>query len=421
MKILDFFKGRENVDKLLEKLHNPDEDKRDEALKKLSEMDFSLVEGMKVLEASRKQFPKCKYEWKDISADLINICGKKPYSEYISKVEDIYDELNPNGKISALNLLASCENEQGLITYLKLLEKDYDKLMSLPVGTLNSSPRSGEVLFPRLLKFADNKDIAVDIYMILLTCFDNGLVREDRIEEHKAMIINDIGEMAEKVINYEFEEEDESLWNEDEYLELRYAAGVYFDLAGYIHSAEIILALRNLMKIKDMKLKMFAAISLIRLGEAVSEEDANEIASDSESRNWFYDNLKRLGKAGLFPEKYKNQIAFAESNMVDWLIYPTELGRVPDEIELMNVFGNEEEEYYLFRFKCDSVEAFEEDGWMAGVSGPFDKKEIPTTSAGGYTFSHFEKWENKAPEEHFSEIVENIGQWWMKKAEELEK
>jgi hypothetical protein len=31
------------------------------------------------------------------------------------------------------------------------------------------------------------------------------------------------------------------------------------------------------------------------------------------------------------------QEAFAESDMVNWLTYPTELGHVPDKIELMQV------------------------------------------------------------------------------------
>ena len=418
MKILDFLKGKENIDKLIEKLQNPVEEKRDEAIKKLSEMQLTVTEGIRVLEASKKQFPPSKFDWRDISSDLIKICADKPYLEYISKIENIYEELNPKGKIAALNFLASYENEQALILYLKLIEKDYKKLISLPVGSLISSPRNGDILFPRLLKLADNKDITVDIYMIILTYFDNGLINEGQLKGSKVMIVNDIVDIAHRLIDYKFNEDDISFWNDDEYLELRYTAGVYLDLAGYIDSAEVILALRSLMKIKDMKLKMFAAVSFIRLGETISSEDGLEISADSESRNWFYQNLQRLGKIELFPEKYKNQKAFAESNMVDWLIYPTELGRVPDEIELMNVFDTEEEEYYLFRFK--SIEAFEEEGWMAGVSGPYDKNEKPTTLSGGYTFSHFEKWDSKTPEEHFNGIVDNISEWWMKKAEELE-
>lgn len=414
MKITDLFKGKDNMDTFIEMLQNKDEGKRDEALEKLSSMNLTLNEGLKLLEAAKREFPKSKFEWKDISAELIDLCANSPYNEYIVKLENIYEELNPNAKISALNFLARYENEQALISYLKLLEKDYDKLMGLPSGSLNSSPRSGNILFPKLLKYADNKDMAVDIYMVLLTYFNNDLIGEEQIKGFKAMIVDDIVDMANKVMKYDIKNS-KDVWKDDEYLELRYNAGVYFDVAGYINSPEIVIALRNIMQVKDMKLKMFAAISLLKWGRTISEEDALEIAADSEVRNWFYINLEMLEKADIFPEKYKNQKCFAESNMVDWLVYPTELGRVPDYIELMNIFNNEEEEYYLFRFKCDN----DEDGWMAGVSGPYDKNEIPTTSAGGYTFSHFEKWESKTPEEHLKGIVDNIGKYWMKRAEEL--
>ncbi|GLC31662.1 hypothetical protein [Clostridium omnivorum] len=430
MRITDFFKAKDImdkiitrakstekdvVDKLIDRLQCSDEDKRENALDVLSSMDLTVAEGIKVLEAAKKSYPKSKFDWKDISTDLIDICANRPYSEYVLKIDDIYDRLNAKAKNSALNFLAKYESEQAIITYLKLLEKDYEKMDRLPSGSLNKKPRNGDILFPGLLKFVDNKNITVDIYMILLTYFSNGVVRAEQIENSKAMIVKDIVEMSQRIMSFELQDS-RSFWNNGEYLDLRYEAGVYFDLAGYINSPEVILALRNIMQVKDMRLKMFAAVSLIRLGKTISPEDALEIAADSEVRNWFYINLEKLEKEDIFPEQYRTQHAFAESNMVDWLIYPTELGRVPDYIELMNVFDNEEEEYYLFRFKCNN----DEDGWLAGVSGPYEKDEIPTTSAGGYTFSHFEKWESKTPEEHLNAIVENISEYWMKRAEELE-
>jgi len=63
-----------------------------------------------------------------------------------------------------------------------------------------------------------------------------------------------------------------------------------------------------------------------------------DIAANSETRNWFYNALVKMGRSEIYPEEYRNQKSFAESNMVEWLVYPTELGRMPDEIELMNVF-----------------------------------------------------------------------------------
>ncbi len=174
------------------------------------------------------------------------------------------------------------------------------------------------------------------------------------------------------------------------------------------------MTLRSLMGIGDIKLRMCTAISMVRLGQHLEARDMVEVAADREVRNCFYDKLEILGNHDIFPEEYKTQEAFAESNMVNWLTYPTELGRVPDEIQLMNVFDTGGEEYYLFRFKCTSSEDWVEKGWMVGVSGPFDKRFKPTTTAEGHTFSHFGRWEDNTPEEHFDTIIGSIRRYWVR-------
>ena len=127
------------------------------------------------------------------------------------------------------------------------------------------------------------------------------------------------------------------------------------------------------------------------------------------NRNILYDNLARLERSELFPEEFKTQEAFAESDMVNWLVYLTELGKPPDEIQLMKVVevdtGSEDGvvEFYLFRFRS-AIDGMKDDGWMAGVSGYYKLADKPTTEAHGYTFSAFEKWRDKTPEQHVSDI-----------------
>jgi len=166
------------------------------------------------------------------------------------------------------------------------------------------------------------------------------------------------------------------------------------------------------MNIKDIKLKMFAAISLLRHECEPAKEDIMDIAANSETRNWFYNALVKMGRSEIYPEEYRNQKSFAESNMVEWLVYPTELGRMPDEIELMNVFDIDEKEYYLSGSDAKAANTGrKKDGWRSGR--PFDKRNSPTTLAEGHTFSHFENWESKQPREHFESIVGSGKEFWM--------
>jgi hypothetical protein len=181
--------------------------------------------------------------------------------------------------------------------------------------------------------------------------------------------------------------------------------------------------LRSALSFTDPRLKYFAVIGLLRQSEAVEQEYLRDIAASPEMRNWFYDQLARMGKENLFPEEFKTQEALAESNMVNWLTYPTELGRAPDEIELMHVgaFDTETEDglidYFVFRFRTFEPHWAAKDGWMAGISGPFLRKDSPSTKSYGGTFSRFDPWESKSAEEHLGDIQETIArshEYWGK-------
>jgi hypothetical protein len=71
----------------------------------------------------------------------------------------------------------------------------------------------------------------------------------------------------------------------------------------------------------------------------------------------------------IFPEEFRTQGAFVESEMVDWLAYRTELGRAPDEIELMKVItvdsgtSDGRLDYFAFRFRTHEPYWAAEDGW----------------------------------------------------------
>jgi hypothetical protein len=120
--------------------------------------------------------------------------------------------------------------------------------------------------------------------------------------------------------------------------------------------------------------------------------------------------LAELDRLDLFPTQYATQEAFAESEMVDWLTYPTELSRVPDEIELMAVVPEAHEEgpgdTYVFRFRTLPPHWAAKKGWTAGVAGPFLRTESPTPDARGGTFSTFTSWDEHSPEEHLRLIRE---------------
>jgi hypothetical protein len=209
------------------------------------------------------------------------------------------------------------------------------------------------------------------------------------------------------------------MW-EESYQGPRGIAGLVLDILGYFSSPEVEAELRQALHYGDPKLKLFAVVSLLRLGKQVEPRYVFEVAANADMRNWLHDRLEELGRLDLFPPALRTQEALAESNMVSWLTYPTELGREPDEIELMKVESFDSGrpdgvlDYYIFRFRTYPPHWAAKNGWMAGVAGPFLRKEAPTTHSYGDTFSKFEPWDSKTPEEHIEGILELVQEWWEK-------
>lgn len=84
--------------------------------------------------------------------------------------------------------------------------------------------------------------------------------------------------------------------------------------------------------------------------------------------------------------------------MVEWLMYPAELGREPDEIQLEHTepIGAQDSTtvVYVWKFRNKGEK------WYAGVSGPHELLEAPKPLDGHLTFSRFDAWEAASPAVH---------------------
>jgi hypothetical protein len=290
------------------------------------------------------------------------------------------------------------------------------RIPQLALMEFQNSPRHADIFFPRILDYADIKEFAWDIRLLLLNYLEAELVDTDSILDYAKAIEMDYAALAENLIRSQKNEGNDWIW-EDEYQELRRDASLCLDLLGRFSGERVKNLLRIALNYTDPRLKYFAVIGLLRQSEVIEQKYLRDIAASPEMRNFFYDRLVNMGKENLFPEEFKTQQAFAESDMVIWLIYPTELGRAPDEIELMRIgaFDTETEygliEYYVFRFRTFEPHWAAKDGWIAGISGPFLRKDSPSTKPLGETFSQFEPWESKSAEEHLGDVQETIASW----------
>jgi hypothetical protein len=139
-------------------------------------------------------------------------------------------------------------------------------------------------------------------------------------------------------------------------------------------------------------------------GQEPDAADLERFARDRETRKVLYEALEHHDKLALFPPQYLTAEAMAEADLVQWLCHPNELGTAPDEMELMATVpapaeGFAGQRYFVFRYRTKPPHWAAPDGWLAGVAGPYSPDGPPVSSASG-TFSRFEAYEARTPDEH---------------------
>ena len=244
----------------------------------------------------------------------------------------------------------------------------------------------------------------------LVACFNlcsEDVLRKQDIEPHAPTILgywrdaferaNPMQGLAEKLE-----------WKIDpDYAEVRLVAGLLLDLMGYLPIQQVESALREGLSLTDQRLKMFAALSLLRQLQVVDPEELERIATSHEVRILLWEQLRLQNMESLMPEAWSTPEMLAASELSRWVAHPMELGTPPEEIELMGVFPAATdagfEDVYLFRFREYPQPWEPGEGWKAGIAGPMSNGE-----AIGSSWSRFENWDSRIPEEHFNKLYESV-------------
>ncbi|WP_317170228.1 hypothetical protein [Winogradskyella eckloniae] len=125
-------------------------------------------------------------------------------------------------------------------------------------------------------------------------------------------------------------------------------------------------------------------------GLEVNRAEVLNLAKDNKTRELTYQILEEHHKLDLFPEAYFTIISAAESHLVNWLEFPTELDKIPDEIEHLEEvtidFDGNNVLYHVFKYKTYEPHWAADNGWMLGVVGPYFKDSKPYDFANA-TFS----------------------------------
>jgi len=144
--------------------------------------------------------------------------------------------------------------------------------------------------------------------------------------------------------------------------------------------------------------------SKLKNGRDLTDKEVYPFAQNLLTREITYLLLNDHHKTDLFPQEYYSIVKGAESNLANWLEFPSKLGVCPDEIEhikRVSVYSDKQRKnvhYEVFKFRVNEPHRASKDGWLLGVVGTYFDDSKP------YDFPHltnsrFVGFDQVSPEE----------------------
>jgi hypothetical protein len=378
----------------------------------------SVPEAVELLRASGGTFPLDKADGgSGVASEIMQVLAATPRPEYRAVIEDLFPRLSRSAREAALILLSVIDDQAAAESFVRLLRAHAAETSDMfELQRLRDKPHHADVFFPALLDLTKHDSLADELYLTALIFCDEGQLSREKLAPRTASLLAAYRTERDWLRPKQRPRGLGWMWTDD-YQRHRNRAALLLDLAGYLPAKDVARDLTEALAFRDPRLVYFALTSLLENDGDLSPAAVAAVAASSELRNHLYEKLKEADQDQMMPPRYRTQAAFAEAEMVRWLVYPTELGRVPDQIELKKVVSVDAGgtdgvlDYYLFRFRTLPPHWAAKEGWMAGVAGPFLRKDTPTTEAQGDTFSEFERWNSRTPAEHVGDVRELLEDW----------
>lgn len=95
--------------------------------------------------------------------------------------------------------------------------------------------------------------------------------------------------------------------------------------------------------------------------------------------------------------------------MIEWLSHENELGKEPQQIEIVDEFDLHDLHYYIFKFKKSLFSP-----WLVSVCGGYKEDKIGHC---GHIFSEYQNYDARNAKQHCIEMVERIREYWVQQAQ----
>jgi hypothetical protein len=417
-KVLSTLPAKSKVRQLLEKLAADDEDRRVEGYERAcvffdpvkSSVDaqkpnwkLSENEAAAILSAGAiAEFPPPPpdADWKDGYHTALWFLWRSPHPGLLPLITPAYEK-QPHGtrRAALLALLAILGTREAAETFAGCIRKfGWPPVYIRVFWELEKLLAHGDVLLPDIA-LAAKKNIG-DLMDVITSALAEGTLKLDkvagRIDALAPITLSSIKKRLKQLSK--FQSRKGIAWRfTDSYSHARYQLSSLLNLAGYMIEPKLPPLLREAAKFTDPRIAMSAAIAMLHQSGDANKLAIRRAAESNETRRPLFELLNAMDRKDLFPKKFATWEAFAASDMVNWLIFPTELGREPDEISLGHTeWLDKKRKLALYVWKFRNAK----EPWMAGVSGPYKLAGSPRPSHGARTFSAFDDWDSATPQEH---------------------
>lgn len=136
----------------------------------------------------------------------------------------------------------------------------------------------------------------------------------------------------------------------------------------YMTGEKVKSALNKAAELPYENIKFFALDSMVKLELDIPQKLVDELAPSLEYSSMTYFALAKVDKQDMFPSEFSSAEWLAQSDLSRWLAYPTELGKVPDEISFIGDVKAKKDIYFVYKYKSNSDNLADENKnrWLVG-------------------------------------------------------
>lgn len=380
--------------------------------KDASKPDFRLSEkeAIAILSAGAiAEFPPPPPDanWKDGYHTLLTLLWRSPHPALLPHIAPAYEK-QPHGvrRAALLAWLGVLGTREAAETFAACIRK-FGWPPSLYVRVWSEFEKlivHGDVLLPDVA-LAAGKDQMRDLVDAISSALVDGAMPlkqvAGRLDVLTPRIVASISKLIKQLSKYQSRKGIDWRFGEN-YSYARAELSSLLGLAGYLIDPKLPPMLREAAKFTDPVIAVSAAVALLRQSGDANESAFRRAAQSHETRAYTYEILAELKRKDLFPKEFATWEDFAASAMVEWLKFPTELEREPDELTLAHTeWIDKRRKLVMYVWKFRNAK----EPWLAGVSGPHELRGSPRPTHGAFTFSKFEEWDSATPQEHLEQCA----------------